>query len=107
MCSDIHGYKGVVRRGEQALLVPPRNVEALTDAIASLLDDAEMRARFSASGRERAVQYSWPNITAKVEEYYNFVLRRAAAQGPLPSHVSIAPRSQQTGETLTKSDIVA
>ena len=23
VCSDIHGYKGVVRRGEQALLVPP------------------------------------------------------------------------------------
>ena len=24
VCSDIHGYKGVVRRGEQALLVPPQ-----------------------------------------------------------------------------------
>ena len=26
VCSDIHGYKGVVRRDEQALLVPPRDV---------------------------------------------------------------------------------
>ena len=29
VCSDIHGYKGVVRRGEQALLVPPKDVDAL------------------------------------------------------------------------------
>ena len=33
MCSDIHGYKGVVRRNEQAVLVPPRDVEALAAAL--------------------------------------------------------------------------
>ena len=33
VCSDIHGYKGVVPRGEQALLVPPRDVKALTEAL--------------------------------------------------------------------------
>ncbi len=32
VCSDIHGYKGVVHRGQQALLVPPRNAEALAMA---------------------------------------------------------------------------
>jgi len=92
VCSDIHGYKGVVRRGEQALLVPPRDVDALVEAVAQLLGDADLRARMSASGRERAVQYSWENITAKVEDYYNFVLRRVAAQGALPEHVSAEVR---------------
>jgi phosphatidyl-myo-inositol alpha-mannosyltransferase len=85
VCSDIHGYKGVVRRGEQALLVPPRDPEALEDAIGRLLRDPELRARMSASGRERAVQFSWENITAKVDDYYGFVIRRLAAQGQLPS----------------------
>ncbi len=33
VCSDIHGYKGVVRRGEQALLVPPKEVAPLAAAI--------------------------------------------------------------------------
>ncbi len=33
VCSDIHGYKGVVRRGEQALLVPPKEVGPLAAAI--------------------------------------------------------------------------
>ena len=54
VCSDIHGYKGVVRRGEQALLVPPKDVEALAEALGTLLDDPQLRARMGASGRERA-----------------------------------------------------
>jgi phosphatidylinositol alpha-mannosyltransferase len=87
VCSDIHGYRSVVRRGEQGLLVPPKDVNALTDALAKLLDEPELRARMGASGRERAEQYSWPNITAKVENYYSFVIRRVAAQGTLPEHV--------------------
>ena len=84
VCSDIHGYKGVVRRGEQALLVPPKDVDALAKALATLLRDPAMRQRFGASGKERARQFSWENITAKVDDYYGFVIRRLAAQGALP-----------------------
>jgi phosphatidylinositol alpha-mannosyltransferase len=85
VCSDIHGYKGVVHRGDQALLVPPRDHQALMKAIARLLDDPELRARMGASGRERARQFSWPNIAAKVDDYYAFVIRRLAATGSLPA----------------------
>lgn len=85
VCSDIHGYKGVVRRGEQALLVPPKDSDALAGAIGQLLRDPAMRARMGASGKERAVQFSWPSVTAKVDDYYGFVIRRLAAQGQLPS----------------------
>ncbi|HEY8198972.1 MAG TPA: glycosyltransferase family 4 protein [Candidatus Limnocylindrales bacterium] len=96
VCSDIHGYKGVVRRGQQALLVPPRDHGELAEAIGTLLDDPALRARMGAAGRERATQFSWPNITAKVEEYYGFVIRRLAAQGALPadfrSEIPSAPR---------------
>ena len=35
-------------------------------------------------GVERAVQFSWENITAKVDDYYGFVIRRLASQGALP-----------------------
>src|SRR3954447_20465151 len=83
VCSDIHGYRSVVRRGEQGLLVPPRDVTALADAIGEVLSNPQMRERMSASARERAVQFGWDNIAAKVEEYYLFVTRRAAAQGHL------------------------
>ena len=84
VCSDIHGYKGVVHRGEQALLVPPRDPKALAAAICELLDDPARRATMGASGQARAEQFSWEHVTAKVEAYYMFVIRRLAAQGELP-----------------------
>jgi phosphatidyl-myo-inositol alpha-mannosyltransferase len=99
VCSDIHGYRSVVRRGEQGLLVPPRDVKALAHAIGQLLGDPELRARMSDSARERAVQFGWDNIAAKVEDYYLFVARRAAGQGGLPEHFDPAlvsgPREPQ------------
>ena len=88
VCSDIHGYKGVVRRNEQAVLVPPRDVEALAAALGTLLRDPLLRERMGDSGRERAVQFGWENITGKVEDYYGFVIRRLAARNALPSGFS-------------------
>ena len=94
VCSDIHGYKGVVRRDREALLVPPRNPKALAAAVASLLNDDEARAAMSQAGRERAEEFSWPRVTARVESYYNFVIRRLAASGQLPDgfRASVPPR---------------
>ncbi len=110
VCSDIHGYKGVVRRGEQALLVPPRDVRALVDAIARVLDDPQLRARMSAAGRERAVQFSWESITAKVEDYYHFVLRRQQHASALPAHASpllVTPRDGAEWEVAVEPQPVS
>jgi phosphatidylinositol alpha-mannosyltransferase len=84
VCSDIHGYKGVVQRGRQAILVPPRDAKALAAGISELLEHPEMRQRMGAAGLERAQEFSWEHVTAKVEDYYGFVIRRLAAQGQLP-----------------------
>jgi phosphatidylinositol alpha-mannosyltransferase len=84
VCSDIHGYKGVVRRGDQALLVPPGDRDALAAAIGRLLDDPALRERMGASGRERADEFSWRGVARRVDDYYGFVIRRLAAQGALP-----------------------
>jgi len=84
VCSDIHGYKGVVRRGREGLLVPPRKPKAIAAAVAGLLADDERRAAMGASGRLRAAEFSWERVTAKVDEYYAFVIRRLAAQDALP-----------------------
>ncbi len=85
VASDIHGYKGVVRRGEQGLLVEPGEPKALAGAIGRLLADDGLRATMSASGMARAEEFSWERVTARVEAYYAFVIRRLAAQGRLPS----------------------
>ena len=99
VASDIHGYKGVLRRGEQGLLVPPRDPKALAAAVERLLGDPELRAEMSASGRARAEEFSWDRITAKVEAYYGFVIRRLAAQGALPRdfRAEIPPASRSIG----------
>jgi len=73
VASDIHGYKGVVRRGQEALLVPPHEPKSLAMAM-------------SAAGPIRAEEFSWPRVTAKVDDYYGFVIRRLAATGQLPEH---------------------
>jgi phosphatidylinositol alpha-mannosyltransferase len=84
VCSDIHGYKGVVQRGRQGILTPPHDPKALCAGLTELLANPELRARMGASGEQRAEQFSWERVTAKVEEYYRFVIRRLEAQGQLP-----------------------
>jgi len=93
VASDIHGYKGVVRRGVHALLVPPRQPKAIAAATARLLADPGLRAAMSESGRARAEEFSWERVTAKVEAYYGFVIRRLAAQRALPEgfHAVVPP----------------
>ena len=84
VASDIHGYKGVVRRGREGLLVQPHAPKELAIAIARLLDDPQLRAEMGAAGQARAEEFSWPRVTAKVDDYYGFVIRRLAASGSLP-----------------------
>lgn len=55
VATDVPGCRAVVRHGENGLLVPPRDPEALAEAIAILLKDPALRARMGARGREIAV----------------------------------------------------
>lgn len=84
VCSDIHGYKGVVRRGREGILVPPRKPKAIAAGIAQVLGDDELRATMAENGIERADSFSWERVTARVDDYYGFVIRRLAAQNALP-----------------------
>jgi phosphatidylinositol alpha-mannosyltransferase len=99
VASDIHGYKGVVRRGSEALLVPPREPKELAEALGRLLTDHELARMMSENGQRRAEEFSWPRVTAKVDDYYGFVIRRVAAAGALPAHFSAevppSPRALQ------------
>ena len=108
VCSDIHGYKGVVRRGREGLLVPPRKPKALAAAIAELLADDDRRAAMGESGIRRAREFSWERVTAKVDEYYGFVIRRLAAQDALPpgfaAEIPPAPRAATSAPEAEPAD---
>ena len=104
ICSDIHGYRGVVRRERDGILVEPGNADALAAAIRRLIDDPELRAQLSRAGEERAQLFTWERVGQAVEEYYGFVIRRLAEQGELPKGFSApippppGPRVRTAGE---------
>ena len=104
ICSDIHGYRGVVRRDRDGLLVEPGNADALAASIRRLIDDPQLRAQLSRAGEERARLFTWERVGQAVEEYYGFVIRRLADQGQLPRSFSApippppGPRVRTTGE---------
>jgi phosphatidylinositol alpha-mannosyltransferase len=108
VCSDIHGYKGVARRGREALLVPPHEPKDLAGALARVLGDDELRAHMGESGVERAAEFSWERVTAKVEDYYGFVIRRLAATGNLPAGFNApVPASPRQAASLAEAGVAA
>jgi phosphatidylinositol alpha-mannosyltransferase len=81
VASDIHGYKNVLQRDVQGLLVEPRNHRALAAALYALARDPELRHQMGEAGRRRAPEYSWPRVTERVVEYYHEVRDRVLAAG--------------------------
>ena len=104
ICSDIHGYRGVVRRERDGILVEPGNADALAASIRRLIDDPALRAQLSRAGEERAQLFTWERVGQAIEEYYGFVIRRLAEQGELPKGFSApippppGPRVRTAGE---------
>jgi len=76
VCSDILGFRDVVKDGREALMVPCGNRDALADAMVTLLDDETLRVRLGRTGRREAEQYAWSRVTERVLELYGSVLAR-------------------------------
>jgi glycosyltransferase involved in cell wall biosynthesis len=72
IASNIHGIPDVVRDGVTGLLVPPRDVDAIADAVVRLLEDPAFRQRMGAAGREFVRQeYRWQDNIALMERLYD------------------------------------
>jgi glycosyltransferase involved in cell wall biosynthesis len=54
--TDMPGCREIVHHGDNGLLVPPRNAEALAEAMELLLADPGLRRRMGARGRSRVEQ---------------------------------------------------
>ena len=72
---DAGGMRESVLHGETGLLVDPENAAALREAIATLIDDDQMRARFAAAGRVRMQnEFSIATMADKHEALYASVV---------------------------------
>jgi phosphatidylinositol alpha-mannosyltransferase len=77
--TNIPGYASVLTNGAEALLVEPRDPQALAIAIVRLLADREMRERMAEQGRITAAQYSWPKVASRVLASYHHAAVEAEA----------------------------
>jgi len=58
----------IVRDGIEGRIIPSRNVEALANAIAEIVDDRQKRERLSRAARERARDYTWARYGQRLLE---------------------------------------
>jgi glycosyltransferase involved in cell wall biosynthesis len=67
--SDRGGMQEMVADGETGLVVSPEQL-SLTDAMAQLIADEDLRARMGASGRRRVVQFQATAVVSRIEGVY-------------------------------------
>ena len=81
VATSVGGLIDTVVEDVTGVHVPPRDPEALADAIGALLEDPQRRARYGLAGRRRAAtRYSWRRIAAETTRVYDQVVGvRAAA----------------------------
>lgn len=76
VASEVGGLSEIVRHKEDGLLVPPRDIQALADAIISLLSDRDLQQRLQTAALARCQQdLNWSNIAAQTTEIYRELLR--------------------------------
>ena len=79
VCSDIPGYRTVATPEHNAVMHPPGDVPALTDALCRLVNDEDRRMNLSINGRKRALEYAWPRVTEQIEAVYQSLIERPTA----------------------------
>jgi len=86
ICTDAHGNRDFCVDGENCLM-PDADVDSVTEALARVLSDGELRARLGETGKRTAQQYAWDLRIDALEEFLEEVARpRALAleSGALP-----------------------
>jgi phosphatidylinositol alpha-mannosyltransferase len=76
VATSIEGFSYVMQNGSQGFLVPPRDEEALANALEILIKDPALRKTMGSEGFQRAQQFHWPQIGAQILEYYEILLQR-------------------------------
>jgi glycosyltransferase involved in cell wall biosynthesis len=75
--SDVGGVRDIIKDGETGYIVPKNNVNLFSDKLLVLIEDDEIRNRFSKNGwdfvREK---FHYKTLVRNVDEYYKFLLEK-------------------------------
>ena len=81
VASDVPGCREVVRPGDTGLLVPPRDIRGLAEAIAALADDPMRRKAMGRAARELVERdFGEDTVARETLAVYNAALHERAAQ---------------------------
>jgi len=72
--TNVGSLPEMVEYGKSGLIVPPKDPEALAEAIIKLLEDDELRKKMSRNALKRAEELSWDNIAKMHIKVYEEVL---------------------------------
>lgn len=76
VASDVGGLSEIVQHKKDGLLVPPRDVRALADAIICLLSDRDLQQKMQIAALARCQQdLNWSNIAAQTVEVYQKTMK--------------------------------
>lgn len=80
---DVDGAREVTIDGETGFLIPPGDTERLSQAIATLVGDAELRQRLGREGQQRFTeQFRHQTMTRQIRSVYEQVLADQDAREP-------------------------
>ena len=92
------GIVDMILDEENGLLVPPGDEYRLAEAMARLLNDADLRARLAAGAQERIQRFTASAVVERLEAVYARVAPRNSGKSPNPI------RGASADETLTDHD---
>jgi glycosyltransferase involved in cell wall biosynthesis len=75
LASNVGGIRDIIKDGTTGILVPPRDVHALTDKLLWMVSDSPLRERLAAQGQREVYQrFGRDQIISRIEAVYEEVL---------------------------------
>ena len=74
VATDLPGYRTVLTPGQEGLMVPTRDSQALGEALRTLLSRPDLRRAMGDCGIATAQRFAWPAIVERLESIYASLL---------------------------------
>ena len=80
IATTIDGFNNVLTNGDEGISVPPKNVEKLTEAMFTMINNESMRQQMGARGRQRALEHDWKHVAQRLLDYYEEIIDKTSPE---------------------------